>query len=136
MTINEWFESLDNNIPVDAAYLDFRKAFDSVPHQRLITKLHGYGVRGPVLNWVRSFLSSRSQYVNVNNSTSKSVPVTSGVPQGSVLGPSLFVYFINDLPDVSQSSLKIFADDTKVYTPINSDEDRDNLQESINQLVL
>ena len=136
VTINEWFESLDNNIPVDAAYLDFRKAFDSVPHQRLITKLHGYGVRGPVLNWVRSFLSSRSQYVNVNNSTSKSVPVTSGVPQGSVLGPSLFVFFINDLPDVSQSSLKIFADDTKVYTPINSDEDRDNLQESINQLVL
>ena len=135
VTIDEWFTSIDKNVPVDAAYLDFRKAFDSVPHKRLISKLYGYGVRGSVLAWVTDFLTNRSQYVNVNNSCSDKVPVTSGVPQGSVLGPSLFVYYINDLPDVSTTPLKIFADDTKVYTPIQSNADHVNLQNSINQLV-
>ena len=135
VTLNEWFQLLDSKIPVDAAYLDFRKAFDSVPHKRLITKLHGYGVRGSVLNWISDFLSGRYQYVSINNSSSKTVPVVSGVPQGSVLGPSLFIYFINDLPDVSKSLLKIFADDTKVYAPIRSLEDKEILQSSINQMV-
>ena len=135
VTVEEWFSSLDKSIPVDAAYLDFRKAFDSVPHKRLVSKLYGYGVRGPVLDWVTDFLTNRSQYVNVNNSCSDRVPVTSGVPQGSVLGPSLFVYYINDLPDVSTTPLKIFADDTKVYVPLHSDIDQANLQNSINQLV-
>ena len=135
VTINEWMSYIDDKIPVDAAYLDFRKAFDSVPHKRLLTKLHGYGIRGNVLNWIADFLSGRTQYVSINEASSKPVPVVSGVPQGSVLGPCLFVYFINDLPEVSQSFIKIFADDTKVYAPIYSQEDTDKLQGSINKLV-
>ena len=135
VTINEWFTSLDDKIPVDAAYLDFRKAFDSVPHKRLLAKLYGYGVRGKALQWITSFLKNRSQYVNVNNNLSKKVDVTSGVPQGSVLGPSLFIYFINDLPDVTSCLIKIFADDTKAYLPIRSTEDQEKLQFSIDKLV-
>ena len=100
---------------MDAIYLDFRKAFDTVPHKRLLSKLWGYGVRGQVLKWVEDFLSDRYQYVSVNDKTSQKIPVTSGVPQGSVLGPVLFIYFINDLPDVIQCVSRIFADDTKAY---------------------
>ena len=135
VTINEWFTYLDQKIPVDAAYLDFRKAFDSVPHKRLLSKLHGYGVRGTVLRWVEDFLSNRNQYVNVNGKTSEKVPVTSGVPQGSVLGPTLFIYFINDLPDAAESFLKIFADDTKAYTKIETKEDQLRLQRTIDNFV-
>ena len=135
VTINEWFNCIDKKIPVDAAYLDFRKAFDSVPHKRLISKLYGYGVRGKVLNWISDFLSERTQYVNVNNNPSCKVPVTSGVPQGSVLGPCLFIYYINDLPDATKCLIKIFADDTKAYLPVQSNDDHDMLQYSINKLV-
>ena len=135
VTIDEWLTYMDKKIPVDVAYLDFRKAFDSVPHKRLISKLQGYGVRGNVLQWIKDFLTNRYQHVKINDSSSNKVPVTSGVPQGSVLGPSLFIYFINDLPNCAKSLIKIFADDTKNYSPITSIEDRDQLQSSINQLV-
>ena len=69
--------SLDEKVPVDAIYLDFAKAFDTVPHHRLISKLHGYGVRGQVLGWIKDFLSNRSQYVSVNGVCSSTIPVTS-----------------------------------------------------------
>ena len=134
-TINDWLSFLDNNIPVDAVYLDFRKAFDTVPHERLISKLSGYGIQGNLLQWIRDFLSDRSQYVTINNNSSDTIPVSSGVPQGSVLGPTLFIYFINDMPDVVATLLKIFADDTKTYQPISSIKDHDKLQEAIDELV-
>ena len=130
-------QELDNDIPIDAAYMDFRKAFDTVPHQRLIAKLKSYNICGPILNWIISFLSNRTQFVKINNSVSESLQVSSGVPQGSVLGPTLFIYFINDLPDVvNKSNIKIFADDTKAYNSINNPEDIINLQNVIDEMFL
>ena len=126
---------MDKNVPVDAVYLDFRKAFDTVPHERLLNKLHGYGVRGQFLDWIRDFLKDRSQYVTINDKSSSKIPVTSGVPQGSVLGPTLFIYFINDLPSIVSIFIKIFADDTKAYFPILSDADRIRLQKTIDDMV-
>ena len=135
VTINDWMQNLDENIDVDAAYMDFRKAFDTVPHQRLLTKLKNYNINGPILSWITSFLNNRSQFVKINNSVSESLTVTSGVPQGSVLGPTLFIYFINDLPNVVQnSSIKIFADDTKVYNSVNNPENVNHLQNAIDNL--
>lgn len=84
---------------------------------------------------MKDFLSNRSQYVTINDQSSTSSEVTSGVPQGSVLGPTLFIYFINDLPTVVSVFLKIFADDTKIYYPIRSLLDRDVLQQTIECLV-
>lgn len=135
VTLNDWMSSIDNKIPLDAAYLDFRKAFDSVPHKRLINKLKGYGVKGRVLNWVTDFLSTRNQFVSINGKQSHKAPVTSGVPQGSVLGPTLFIYYINDLPQVTNLLIKIFADDTKAYSQIRNEEDKSKLQKGIESLV-
>jgi ribonuclease P/MRP protein subunit RPP40 len=122
-------------IPVDAIYLDFAKAFDSVPHKRLIIKLDGYGIKGSLLNWIEHFLAERRQCVIVNGVKSSWGEVTSGIPQGSVLGPILFVVFINYMPESVKSCIQLFADDSKVYSQKNSpeysehlQEDRDNLQ--------
>ena len=124
-------------IDVDAAYMDFRKAFDTVPHQRLLSKLKQYNVNGPILNWINSFLSDRSQFVKINNSVSDPLKVTSGVPLDSVLGPTLFIYFINDLPNVvNNSNVKIFADDTKVYNKIDNSDNVKYLQNAIDELYL
>ena len=116
----------DNNI--DIIYLDFRKAFDTVPHQRLLTKLKSYGITGQIYEWVKSFLSGRTQKVKINSHFSSKTEVTSGIPQGSILGPILFTIFINDLPDGIISTCKIFADDTKIY---NSSKNSKKIQEDI-----
>ena len=134
-TLYDWFSYLDDNIPVDVVYLDFRKAFDTVPHERLLSKLNGYGVKGKTLNWIKDFLKERYQYVNINENKSNKVPVTSGVPQVSVLGPTLFIYYINDLPSVASAIAKMFADDTKAYRPILSITDNLKIQKTINDMV-
>ncbi len=99
---------------VDAIVLDFAKAFDKVPHQRLLAKLGYYGIRG-LLHWIKTFLTTRKQRVVLDGSQSSSIPVTSGVPQGTVLDPLLFLSYINDLPLSLSSTTRLFADDSLAY---------------------
>ena len=113
--LDEWTDALDQGLAVEAIYMDFKKAFDSVPHRRLLYKMEALGIKDPVLTWTKSFLQHRTQYVRVNGSTSTRHEVTSGIPQGSVLGPILFVLYINDLPNSIASRVMMFADDTKLY---------------------
>ena len=113
-------DNCDQGELTDMIYLDFRKAFDSVPHQRLLVKLRAYGITGVVYNWVADFLSNRQQRVRVNKSKSGLVEVLSGIPQGSILGPVLFTLFINDISDNLSSDCRIFADDTKIFNTTNN----------------
>ena len=132
--LDAWSEAIDIGVPVDAIYLDFAKAFDTVPHHRLITKLMGYGVQDKIVQWIQAFLQDRRQCVSINGIKSEWAPVTSGIPQGSVLGPCLFVIFINDLPDVTHSMAQMFADDTKVFRQIHEQADQQVLQDDIDNL--
>ena len=118
--LQDWLESFEDDKPVDVFYLDLQKAFDTVPHKRRLYKLENYGICDQVLAWIESFLLDRSQRVQVGNDISDVLPVLSGVPQGSVLGPSLFLYYINDMPDALTCLVKIFADDTKAYSNISN----------------
>ena len=120
----------------DIILLDFSKAFDKVNHSKLLWKLHQYGIRGHVLNWVRAFLGSRSQRVVIEGEESESIPVTSGVPQGSVLGPILFLIYINDLPDEVCSQVRLFADDTALYLTMESEDSGSTLQSDLDILSM
>ena len=117
-------------------YLDFAKAFDTVDHAILIEKLKWYGVSGQLSNWFSDYLKDRSQSVVIDGIASERLPVTSGVPQGSLIGPLLFVIFINDLPDVIdvQTSTALYADDTKLHRTILSVKDCDILQQDLANL--
>ena len=133
--MEDWTRALDAGYNVDCIYTDFQKAFDKVPHRRLLAKLWNYGVKGNVHNWIRDFLSDRKQTVKVNGESSSEANVTSGVPQGSVLGPILFIIYINDLPLAAESKVMMFADDTKIYRPIKGTDDQETLQKDVNKLV-
>ena len=119
---------------VDSIYFDFSKAFDTVPHRRLSVKMKAYGIEGKLLAWVEAFLSGREQVVRVNGELSSSKAVISGIPQGSVLGPLLSVIYINDLSDVVQSNILLFADDTKIFSKVSSKDDAVVLQKDIDAL--
>jgi len=130
-TINDLSKGLNQKEQIDAILLDFSKAFDKVPHHRLAMKMQYYGIRGTTLNWIQSFLDNRHQQVVVDNVSSKPAPVTSGVPQGSVL---LFLVYINDLPGRVQSTTRLFADDCLMYRNIRNTEDTVTLQQDLNKL--
>ena len=100
---------------MDVAYLDFRKAFDLVSHKHLLLKLEKHGIKGQILNWIKAFLENRRQKVVIRGYESDELDVLSGVPQGSVLGPILFLLFINDLPKCTTCPVCLFADDSKIY---------------------
>ena len=125
-----------NGKEVDAIYLDYAKAFDKIDHLILLQKLEFYQLPNEYLVWIRSFLTNRVQFVYHNGAKSYESMVKSGVPQGSVLGPLLFIIFINDLVDyVSSSKIFTFADDTKIVHPINSSYDVGSLQTDLDTII-
>ena len=126
--------SLDSGHSVDVIYLDFQKAFDKVPLGRLMVKLHQLGIRGRCAEWINAWLHDRSQRVVVNGIFSSWKKVTSGVPQGSVLGPILFLIFINDIDNSLFSCISKFADDTKLYRKVNDEKDVSLLQKDLDRL--
>ena len=131
--LDDWTSVMESSEEFDVIYTDFSKAFDSVAHERLLVKLQNNGIKGNLLQWIRSFLSGRPQCVNVNGILSDWKDVISGVPQGSVIGPILFVIFINDMPDeVKESVCKLFADDCKLYRNVSSSGLNDLQKELLN----
>ena len=126
LTIHDIASSLQQNKSIHAAVLDFSKAFDKVPHQCLLMKLERYGIHGNLSSWMESFLTRRLQTVICEGAT----------PQGSVLGPLLFLTCLNDLPNGLTSTVKLFADDTLLYGLVVEDSDCDNLQDDLNKLEI
>ena len=130
--ITKW---VDEGSPVDVIYLDFQKAFDKVPHQRLILKLKSHGMGNSIINWIEQWLTDRRQRVVVDGEVSSGKSVLSGVPQGSVLGPILFLVYINDLEKGVIGKILKFADDTKLFTKTKEIGDNFFLQDDIDKLV-
>nr|VZI49739.1 unnamed protein product [Spirometra erinaceieuropaei] len=128
-----WTRAIDEGNVVHVAYIDFKKAFDSVPHQRLLYKLSRTGVRGKLLKWIENFLVGRSQTVRLGGQHSAEVTVTSGVPQGSVLGPILFLIYIDDCIHGLDCKIAMFADDIKLWTVIRNEDDEANLQANLDR---
>ena len=133
-TVHDLAIGLDRRQQVNAILLDFSKAFDKIPHQRLAVKLHHYGIRDKNLSCIRSFLADRNQQVVLDGKTSSRAAVTSRVPQGTVLGPLLFLAYIIDLPSRVSSSVRLFADDCLLYRVIRDQQDAASLQTDLNHL--
>ena len=132
--MDEWESVLAEGGQIDVVYMDFQKAFDTVPHRRLLGKLESYGIRSKTKRWIASFLGDTRQRVMVNGTASEWRPVTSGIPQGSVLGPGLFVAYINDLPKNVTSGVRLFADDTKISRQIRKENDAREVQDDLHSL--
>ena len=121
--------AMDHQRQVDVILLDFSKAFDNVPHQRLLKKLKYYGKSNNIYSWIETWLTRRSQCVVLNGISSHPVPVQSGVPQGTVLGPLMVLLYINDISKNIHSQLRLFADDCLLYRVINTEQDTLQLQQ-------
>ena len=119
-TIHDFAKSRNSSYATDVIFLDLAKAFDSVPHECLIIKLCSLGLEGNLLNWLRHFLTCRKQRVVVRGTFSEWAPVVSGTLQATILGPILFVSYINDIADCVSSNIKLYADDTKIYRELRN----------------
>jgi hypothetical protein len=132
-TLNDWTKAVRDKKHVNSVYIDYQKAFDSVSHPKLLTKLRGYGIDYELFAWIGDFLRNRTQCVVIDDAFSDPVSVISGVPQGSVLGPLLFLLYINDMPDClgNDTSVKLYADDAKLYIIQDKGASIDNFQASL-----
>ena len=136
LIVEDLARNIDNGDQMDMIILDFSKAFDKVPHRRLLNKLEFYGIQGKTLKWIESWLTTRTQSVIVDGVCSSSVAVTSGVPQGTVLGPLMFLLFINDIQEDLECSLRLFADDALLYYKVSQERDTLALQRDLCKLGL
>ena len=135
ITTQDLAQSLNKKLQVDMIILDFSKALDTVPHNRLLNKLDRYGIRNKTHTWISNFLKYRKQRVVIGGEHSTWTQVMSGVPQGTVLGPLLFLTYINDLPNNINSSIRLFADDCVLYREIKNEIDSQELQKDLNSLM-
>ena len=134
--IEDILHAMDQHFQVDILLLDFSKAFDTVPHKRLLSKLSYFGINGPLLEWIRNWLTQRTQKVILNGEASKEVKVISGVPQATVLGPLMFLLYVNDIYDNTSSSIRMFADDCVLYRIIQTPSDHHYLQNDLDTIIL
>ena len=134
--VNILSESLSHNVPVDVIFLDYAKAFDTVTHIRLGNQIETFGIRGNMLAWIKAFLTGKRQKVVVNSALSQWTPETSGVPQGSVLGPLLFTLFVSDIPSTVNNFWSLVADDTKIHAALYDEHSSctTSLQEDLDRL--
>ena len=133
-TTTDWANTLNDKGQIDIKFLDFSKAFDKISHKFLLSKLHHYGIRNHTLSWIGAFLSSRTQTALVNGVHSSYVEVTYGVPRGSVIGPMLFLLYINDINYSITSQVKLFADESVLYINICSQNDKVTLQNDLDTI--
>ena len=138
-SVNDWTLAINDRKSVGAVYIDYKRAFDCVSHSKLLLKLRSYGISGQLFNWIANFLQNRTQQTRVGSSLSNITDLTSGVVQGSVIGPLLFVLFINDVACLFNDSscvCKLYADDLKLYTVLESKVDCDKLQSKLNEICV
>ena len=129
--VHEWLSILEERGSVDAIVLDFAKAFDKVSHPHLLLKIQHHGIKGQLLKWISDFLTTRRQRVVIDGYSSSWSEVTSGVPQGSILGPLLFLVYINDFPLAVKCNCGLFADDSILHRKVTSESDCEDLQTAL-----
>ena len=134
-TVHDLAKAINDQEQIDSILLDFNKAFDKVCHRKLMHKLNHYGVGGEILYWITEFLHERTQFDVVRGTSSKHTAVISGVSQGTILGPLLFLAYINDMPMETKSKIALFAGDSNLYRRISSLEDSKQLQTDLDNLV-